>query len=52
MEPSDLTAVSGGTPYGASIIVGGDGSRWLCENELPIAHLQGKHVAEITARMA
>jgi NAD(P)H dehydrogenase (quinone) len=52
MEPSDLTAVSGGPHYGASTIVGGDDSCGPSENELTIAHLQGKHVAENAARMA
>ncbi len=51
-ELSNLTAVSGGTPYGASTVAGGDGSRWPSENELAIASFQGKHVAEIAAKLA
>ncbi len=51
-ELSDLTAVSGGTPYGASTVAGGDGSRWPSENELAIASFQGKHVAEVAAKLA
>ena len=47
----DITAVSGGTPYGATTIAGGDGSRQPSENELHIAKFQGKHVAEITAKL-
>jgi NAD(P)H dehydrogenase (quinone) len=47
----DITAVSGGTPYGATTIAGGDGSRQPSENELNIAKFQGKHVAEITAKL-
>lgn len=43
--------VSGGSPYGASTIAGGDGSRQPSENELAVARFQGRHVAEITARL-
>lgn len=48
----DISEVSGGTPYGASTIAGGDGSRQPSEKELAIARFQGRHVAEITARLA
>jgi len=47
----DLSAISGGTPYGATTIAGGDGSRQPSANELNIAKYQGKHVAEITAKL-
>ena len=40
--------LSGGSPYGASTITGGDGSRQPSENELAIAQFQGRHVANIT----
>lgn len=43
--------VSGGTPYGASTIAGGDGSRQPSENELAIARTQGRHVAEIAVKL-
>jgi NAD(P)H dehydrogenase (quinone) len=43
--------VTGGSPYGASTIAGGDGSRMPSENELAAARYQGKHVAEIAARL-
>ena len=43
-----LDEISGGSPYGASTIAGGDGSRQPSENELAIARFQGRHVAEIT----
>ncbi|MFH2012014.1 MAG: NAD(P)H:quinone oxidoreductase [Pseudomonadota bacterium] len=46
-----IDEVSGGSPYGASTIVGPDGSRLPSENELAIARFQGKHVAEITGRL-
>ena len=43
--------VSGGSPYGASTIAGGDGSRMPSENELEAARFQGKHVARIAAKL-
>jgi NAD(P)H dehydrogenase (quinone) len=43
-----ITEITGGSPYGASTITGGDGSRMPSENELAIARYQGRHVAEIT----
>ena len=46
-----LNEITGGSPYGASTIAGGDGSRLPSENELAIARFQGKHVAEITKRL-
>lgn len=46
-----LDEVSGGTPYGATTIAGGDGSRQPSANELTIARFQGEHVATITQRM-
>ncbi|GHB05765.1 NAD(P)H:quinone oxidoreductase [Modicisalibacter luteus] len=48
---TELNEVSGGTPYGATTIAGGDGSRQPSENELTIARFQGEHVATITRRM-
>ncbi|MFN2349149.1 MAG: NAD(P)H:quinone oxidoreductase [Thioalkalivibrio sp.] len=41
-----LDEVSGGTPYGASTLAAGDGSRQPSENELAMARSQGRHVAE------
>ncbi|MCK9310386.1 MAG: NAD(P)H:quinone oxidoreductase [Candidatus Cloacimonetes bacterium] len=46
-----ITEMSGGSPYGASTIAGGDGSRMPSENELQGARFQGKHVASLVARM-
>lgn len=43
--------VSGGTPYGASTIAAGDGSRKPSENELGAARYQGRHVAEVTRKL-
>jgi NAD(P)H dehydrogenase (quinone) len=46
-----MDQLTGGTPYGASTITGGDGSRLPSDNELAIARFQGKHVAEIARRL-
>ena len=46
-----MDEITGGSPYGASTIAGGDGSRMPSENELSAARFQGKHVAEIAARL-
>jgi NAD(P)H dehydrogenase (quinone) len=48
---SELGEVSGGTPYGATTIAGGDGSRMPSANELAGARFQGRHVAEIACRL-
>lgn len=47
-----MTEISGGTPYGASTIANGDGSRMPSENELAGARFQGEHVAKITLKLA
>ena len=47
-----MDAISGGTPYGASTLADGDGSRQPSANELAIARFQGRHVAEITKKLA
>ncbi len=44
--------ITGGSPYGASTIAGGDGKRMPSANELGIARFQGKHVAGIAKRLA
>lgn len=44
--------VTGGSPYGASTIADGDGSRQPSDNELAGARYQGRHVAEIAAKLA
>lgn len=46
-----LDEITGGTPYGASTLAGGDGSRQPSENELEGARFQGRHVAEIVNRL-
>ncbi|MGY6646944.1 MAG: NAD(P)H:quinone oxidoreductase [Salinarimonas sp.] len=44
--------VMGNSPYGASTIAGGDGSRQPSQVELDGARYQGRHVAEIAAKIA
>lgn len=46
-----IDEVTGGSPYGASTITGGDGARQPSENELELARFQGKHIAEIAVRL-
>ena len=47
-----LTEMTGCSPYGASTIAGGDGSRQPSENELAGAFFQGRHVAQIAAKLS
>ena len=47
-----LDEISGGSPYGASTITAGDGSRLPSENELAMARFQGRHVATIAKKLA
>jgi NAD(P)H dehydrogenase (quinone) len=46
-----MDEISGGTPYGATTLSKGDGSRQPSENELEGARFQGRHVAEIAVRL-
>ncbi len=48
---SIMTEISGGTPYGATTIAGGDGSRMPSDNELAGARFQGDHVARIAQKL-
>ena len=47
-----LDEITGGSPYGASTITGGDGSRQPSANELEGARYQGRHTAQIAAKIA
>jgi NAD(P)H dehydrogenase (quinone) len=47
-----IDEITGGSPYGASTIAGRDGSRMPSENELEAARFQGRHVANIAAKLA
>jgi len=42
----EMDEITGGTPYGASTMAGGDGSRQPSENELAIARFQGRHTTD------
>ncbi len=44
--------IKGGSPYGASTISDGDGSRQPSKVELDAARFQGRHVAEIAAKLS
>lgn len=46
-----LDEITGGSPYGATTIAAGDGSRQPSERELGMARFQGAHVAKITAAL-
>ena len=51
-EQMTLEEIVGGSPYGAATIAGGDGSRTPSETELGLARFQGRHVAEMTVKLA
>ena len=46
-----LDEVTGGSPYGATTITGGDGSRMPSEIDLGGARHQGRHIAEIAKKL-
>jgi NAD(P)H dehydrogenase (quinone) len=46
-----LDEITGGTPYGASTITGGQGQRMPSQNELDGARFQGRHVAQLAERL-
>jgi NAD(P)H dehydrogenase (quinone) len=46
-----LDEITGGSPYGASTITGGDGSRQPSENELTGARYQGRKIAETAIKL-
>lgn len=51
-ETTDISEPKGGSPLGAGMLAGGDGSRQPSETELATARFQGRHVATIAARLA
>ena len=51
-ELTNMNEITGGSPYGASTLAGGDGKRQPSGNELAIARFQGKHVAQIAGKLA
>jgi NAD(P)H dehydrogenase (quinone) len=46
-----LEEITGGSPYGATTIAGGDGSRQPSENELQGARYQGRKIAETAKKL-
>lgn len=48
----NIAEITGGSPYGASTITGGQGERMPSENELDGARFQGRHTAEIASKLA
>jgi len=46
-----MDEISGGTPYGASTLAAGDGSRQPSENELAQMRFQAEHLAKIAAKL-
>jgi hypothetical protein len=46
-----MDQICGGTPYGATTLAGAGGSRQPTENELEVPGFQGRHVAEIAAKL-
>ena len=47
-----LDEITGGSPYGATTIAGGQGQRQPSENELTGARYQGRKIAEVAAKLA
>lgn len=50
-EIMNMSEITGGSPYGASTLAGGDGKRQPSDNEIKIAHFQGAHVAKIASKL-
>ena len=46
-----IDEITGGSPYGASTIAGGQGERRPSANEIAAARYQGKHVAQIASKL-
>jgi NAD(P)H dehydrogenase (quinone) len=46
-----LDEISGGSPYGATTIAGGDGSRQPSSNELDGARFQGREIAQLAIKL-
>lgn len=50
-DQQKIDEVLGGTPYGASTVAGGDGSRQPSEIDLAGARYQGRRIAEVAAKL-
>ena len=51
-ELSNMSEITGGSPYGAGTMAGSDGNRRPSENELAIARFQGAHVTKIAKKLS
>ena len=51
-EIMNMSEITGGSPYGAGTLAGGDGSRQPSENEIKIARFQGRRVAEVAKKQS
>ncbi|MBP8644640.1 MAG: NAD(P)H:quinone oxidoreductase [Syntrophobacteraceae bacterium] len=51
-ELTNMSEITGGTPYGASTLAGEDGSRQPSENEMKIARFQGAYVAGVAKKLS
>ena len=49
---SRIDEITGGSPYGATTITGGDGKRQPSDNELEGARWQGRYIAETAKKLA
>jgi NAD(P)H dehydrogenase (quinone) len=47
----NMDEITGGTPYGATTLTRPDGTRPPSQNDLEGARFQGRHVAQITAKL-
>jgi NAD(P)H dehydrogenase (quinone) len=47
-----VDTLRGGSPYGATYVAGGDGSRAVTAQELEAARFQGEHVAKVAAKLS
>ena len=47
-----IDEITGGSPYGASTIAGGQGERMPSDNEVEAAKFQGQHVTAIAKKLA
>ncbi|GLH72225.1 NAD(P)H dehydrogenase (quinone) [Geothrix limicola] len=52
VQIGNMGEISGGSPYGAGTLAGGDGHRQPSENELTIARFQGAHVADVARKLS
>jgi len=50
-EIMNMSEITGGSPYGASTLAGGDGTRQPSDNEIKIARFQGAHVAQVAGKL-